>query len=99
MKKTAMYVIVRCTQAGVHAGEFVKQEGTHVTLKNARRLWKWFSRFSLTDLATEGPRQDKISENWYSMPAKEIKLLDACEIITCTAEGEKGIRAVPNANK
>lgn len=97
--KKSKYVIVRCTQAGVHAGELVSAKGPVVTLKNARRLWRWWSAFTLSDLAMEGPRKDKIAENRYSMPVDEIVLNDACEIITCSRVGEKGIREVPNGNR
>lgn len=34
-------VIVRTYSAGVHVGELVSHKGTEVTLKNARRIWKW----------------------------------------------------------
>jgi hypothetical protein len=95
-KKT--YVIVRCTQAGVHAGEFERMKGTEVVLTNARRLWRWWSAFTLSELAMEGPRADKISENRYSVPVGRITLTEACEVIECSEKGEAGIRSVPNAN-
>ncbi len=98
-KKMLEYVIVRCTRAGVHAGELVGRKGQEVTLKNARRLWRWWSKFSLSDLAMEGPRLDKINENRYSMPVGKIELLDACEVIECSKIGEEAIKAVPNANR
>ena len=101
-KKTAKklkYVIVRCSQAGVHAGGLVSRKGTEVTLKNARRLWQWWSRFTLSDLAMEGPRADKLDSNRYSMPVGKIELLDACEVIECSKVAEKAIRAVSDANR
>lgn len=98
-KKSGKYVIVRCSAAGVHAGELVSHKGEQVVLKNARRLWRWWSSFTLSDLAMEGPRKDKIAENRYSMPVGEISLMGACEIIACSPSGEKGIREVPNGNR
>ena len=98
-KKSGKYVIVRCSAAGVHAGELVEHKGNQVVLANARRLWRWFSSLSLSDLAMEGPRKDKIEENIYSMPVDKITVMDACEVIECSAEGEKGIKEVPNGNR
>jgi hypothetical protein len=93
------YVIVRCRDAGVHAGEFVSRKGREVKLTNARRLWRWWSRFSLTELAKEGPLVSKLSENRYSTPSGTIELLDACEVIDCTDSAAKAIKGVPDAIK
>ena len=35
------YVIVRCRDAGVHAGILVSHDGRACELKKARRLWRW----------------------------------------------------------
>ena len=41
-KKTAKrVVVVRCTGAGVHAGEYVRHDANTVTLRNSIRLWQW----------------------------------------------------------
>jgi hypothetical protein len=93
------YVIVRCRDAGVHAGEFISRKGREVKLVNARRLWRWWSRFSLTELAKEGPLVEKLAENKYSTPSGVIELLDACEVIDCTPEAAKSIKGVPDAIK
>ena len=35
------YVIVRCRDAGVHAGELISYSGRTCELRQARRLWYW----------------------------------------------------------
>jgi len=100
MKRTVkQYVIVRCTGAGVWAGYLQKKEGAEVILSDARRLWRWWSIFSLSELATHGPRPDKIAENRYAEPVPVVTLRDWCEIIPCSAKGCAAVRGVANANQ
>jgi hypothetical protein len=35
------YVIVRCRDAGVHAGILESHEGRECVINNSRRLWYW----------------------------------------------------------
>ncbi|MDE2000350.1 MAG: hypothetical protein KGI52_15650, partial [Burkholderiales bacterium] len=35
------YVIVRCSEAGVHAGILAAHEGREAVLLESRRLWYW----------------------------------------------------------
>jgi hypothetical protein len=97
-KKKNPYVIVRCRDAGVHAGEMVSRKGREVRIKNSRRLWRWWSRFSLSELAMEGPSRPGECKFATAIP-HEIELLEACEILPCTKRGEDGIKAVPDAIK
>ena len=56
------YVIVRCRNAGVHAG-YLKMRGEGIVrLENSRRLWRWWSKFTLSGLATCGVLESKKSE-------------------------------------
>jgi hypothetical protein len=87
------YVIVRCRNAGVHAGEYVKHSGQEVTLKNSRRIWYWSGAASLSELAVRGAKN--VSACKFAPQVGDIVLLDACEIITCTPEAEKMIRECP----
>jgi hypothetical protein len=83
------YCIVRCRDAGVHAG-FVKHHNwREVTLLNSRRLWCWYGK-TLSGLATEGSTNEDGCK--YADEIPEIVVLDACEIIPCTQKGMDSIR-------
>ena len=77
------YVIVRCRDAGVHAGEFVSHPAERtVVLKNSRRLWYWKGAASLSELAVYGAKN--VSECRFGvLDPENHPLLDACEIIVC----------------
>ena len=84
------YVVVRCRDAGVHAGHLVEQSGRECTLNNSRRLWRWFAKdgISLSEVAANGivPEKSRIAA---PVP---IVLTEICEIILCSQEGEQTIR-------
>ena len=84
------YVIVRCRNAGVHAGELVSRSGTEVRLANSRRIWYWRGAASLSELAVYGAKDREACKFGVTLPA--IDVLDACEIIACQPEGERMIR-------
>ncbi len=91
-KKAPTYVIVRCKDAGVHAGEYVKHLDREVVLENARRIWYWDGAASLSEIAVHGcskPDNCKIS-----LAVPKITLTEACEIIECLPEGEEFLREV-----
>ena len=88
------YVIVRCRDAGVHAGTLVDYEGRNVTLKDSRRLWYWVcakNQHSLSGVAAVviDPQKSKI-------PAVvgTLVLSDACELIQASQECQRSITAV-----
>jgi len=83
------YCIARCRDAGVHAGFVKEQVGREVVLLNSRRLWRWHGK-TLSGLATEGTT--KLSACKYSDEIPEIKLLEVCELISCTEAGVRHIR-------
>lgn len=90
--RKGQYVIVRCRDAGVHAGEYVSHKGREVRLKNSRRIWYWSGAASLSEIAAFGcanPSNCKIT-----VPVSSITLLEACEIIECLAQGERFLREV-----
>jgi len=82
------YVIIRCRDAGVHAGEFVAHPADRtVVLKNSRRLWYWKGAASLSELAVYGAKN--VSECKFGvLNVEPIQLLDACEIIICQPDGK-----------
>jgi len=91
------YVIVRCCNAGVHAGYLVSRDAETLRLRNSRRLWRWWSKFTLSGLATEGPLGSHMDEQRYAcvVPMLELTASDVCEVIGCTAKARDSILAVP----
>jgi hypothetical protein len=82
------YCIIRCRDAGVHAGEYVSHRGHEVVLKNSRRIWRFIGAQTLSELSVYGAKPD-------SKIAPTIALIvlgDACEIIPCQPAGEAFIR-------
>lgn len=91
--KGAKYVLVRCRNAGVHAGEYISHKGGEVVLKNSRRIWFWSGAASLSELAVYGAKN--VSYCKFGVPVPRITLGDACEIIECCPAGESMIRNCP----
>lgn len=84
------YVIVRCRDAGVHAGWLQWHNGRECGLKDSRRLWYWKpangAKF-LSGVATEGLHADsKLGA------AVDIHLTENCEIIRCTGKAAASIQ-------
>ena len=85
------YVIVRCRDAGVHAGVLVNHSGRECTLSEARRLWRWKNKEdhkSLSGIATAGLDE---TESKVGAPVSII-LTENCEIILCSSNAEASIR-------
>jgi Domain of unknown function (DUF6948) len=83
------YVIVRCHDAGVHAGRLAAYNGREAVLDEARRLWYWKpankAKF-LSGVAVYGLHDDsKIGEPIH------VHLTETCEIIRCSVQAEKSI--------
>ena len=89
------YVVVRCHDAGVHAGVLEAHEGRECVLTEARRLWYWKVKKGTGDflsaIANHGLGSDcKIGE-----AVARIHLTEDCEIILCSSESETSIRDYP----
>jgi hypothetical protein len=85
------YVIVRCRDAGVHAGVLKSTDGRACVLTEARRLWYWKVTGSgdfLNAIALSGVHKD----SKLSAPVEIMALTENCEIIACTTDAEKSIR-------
>jgi hypothetical protein len=91
------YVIVRCRSAGVHAGYLDARGNGIVRLLNSRRLWRWWSKFTLSGLATCGVLESKKSEVRFACVLAKLDLTesDVCEVIYCTKEARESIEAIP----
>lgn len=84
------YVIVRCRDAGVHAGVLESTNGRECVLNEARRLWYWKPANGaafLSGVASEG--LDDSSK--VGAPIR-VALTENCEIIECTEAAATSIR-------
>lgn len=85
------YVIVRTRSAGVFAGFLKKRDGDEVTLRDARRLWRWFGA-SLSEIAMSGtPDKSKCK---FPEPVDEVLLIGAFEILAVTPKAKANIESV-----
>lgn len=89
MKKSNV-VLVRTYSAGVHVGTPVgKLKGTEITLRNARRIWRWSGANTLHELSQRGA--DETGSTRISEPVPSITLTQAIEVIPCSSEGAKNL--------
>ena len=90
-KMIGKYVIVRCRDAGVHAGVLESYNGRECVLTESRRMWYWKpadGQKYLSGLAIAGAHEDsKIGAS-----LNRIFLTENCEIIECSAKAESSIR-------
>ena len=91
-KNNLPYVIVRTYSAGVFAGFLKKRNKKEVTLLKARRLWYWEGAATLSQLAMEGVNKPEKCK--FPVEVENITLLEAIEIIPCTAKAKKSIEEV-----
>lgn len=90
-KMVGKYVIVRCRDAGVHAGVLESYNGRECVLTESRRMWYWKpadGKKFLSGLAIAGA--DEASKIGDALP--RIFLTENCEIIECSAKAEVSIR-------
>lgn len=85
-------VLIRGNRSGVEFGELVSQNGSEVTLKNARRIWYWDGAESLSQLAKDGTSNP--SNCKFTVFVDSITILDTIEIIPCTIKAIKSIEEV-----
>jgi hypothetical protein len=90
------YIIVRCRNAGVHSGYLKSREKGILTLENSRRLWRWWSKFTLSGLATCGVLESKKDQVRFAcvLPLIDLTESDVCEVIYCTTEARESIEAI-----
>jgi hypothetical protein len=87
------YVIVRCHDAGVHAGFLESMEGRTATLTESRRLWYWKPADGLKFLS--GVAVAGLHEaSRIGVVVPRITLTEDCEIIECTARAARSIDAI-----
>jgi hypothetical protein len=93
-KSTAPYVILRCSGAGVHAGELVERgtpDGAMYVLHNARRIWRFNGAQTLSEVAVYGlTGESRVAP---VVEKQEIRFDDCHEIIHCQPAGRSAIEA------
>lgn len=89
---TGKYVIVRCRDAGVHAGVLESYSGRECVLTEARRLWyhrpaekssSWYEGVSIHGLSADSKISDAVARR---------HLTENCDIIECTEKAQTSIR-------
>lgn len=85
-------VIIRGSRSGVEFGTLVAQNGSEVTLENARRIWYWSGAASLSQLAKDGTSNPDGCK--FTVTVDSITILDTIEIIPCTDKAIKSIEEV-----
>ena len=88
------YVIVRCRDAGVHAGILMSLDGRTAVLKNSRRLWYWKvaeKQHSLSGVASVGIT----SESKIPAVVETAILPEACEVLSVS---DKAMKTIVGAN-
>ena len=88
-------VIIRTYSAGVWFGTLSQKAGNEVVLTNARRLWRWWAKesISLSAVANYGIIEEKSK----IAPAVEGVWLEAIEIIPTTEIATKSISGAKDA--
>ena len=92
-KLEGLFCIIRCRDAGVHAGYVQWWQGREVFITESRRLWYWKpannSKF-LSGVANNGLEEGKLGE------PITVLLTETCEIIPCTKVAEISITGWPS---
>lgn len=88
------YVILRCSGAGIHAGELAERgspSGGMYVLRNARRIWRFNGAQTLSEVAVYGlSSESRIAP---IVEKQEIRFDDCHEIIHCQPAGRAAIEA------
>lgn len=89
------YVIVRCRDAGVHAGTLEACNGREAVLTDARRLWyhrpavrtsSWYEGCALYGLSKDSKVSATVSRRY---------LTETCDIVMCTPTAARSIKEHP----
>ncbi len=97
MENQKQKFIVRCDKAGVFYGEIEERNGREVKMRNVRCLWYWDGAATLLQLAAKGTAKPDNCK--FTMTIDSLKVLDAIEIIPCTAKAIKSIEGVEEWKK
>lgn len=84
------YCVIRTHSAGVHCGTVEVINGTAVVLTDARRIWRWTGRLSLSEVSLHGVEPDSV----VSEPVARILLTQAIDVTACTPEAARNLKAI-----
>ena len=87
------YYIIRAKDAGVFFGHIKERNGDEIVLTDCRRIWYWKGAASLSQLATEGVKDQRLSK--FTVIVPEITVLGVIEIIPCSDKAVDSIQGVP----
>lgn len=93
------YCIIRCRDAGVHAGIVESHNGREAYVTGARRLWSWRvpkgAPSFLSGVATRGidHQHSKLGTS------VDVLLTETCEVIPCSRDAEESIRSAPEVER
>lgn len=92
------YVVVRCRDAGVHAGVLKNFDGRSCVLDEARRLWAWIVPMGSSSFLN-GVAIDGLADGSQIGAPVSVLLTENCEIIKCTAKAEASIRGFASCKR
>jgi hypothetical protein len=87
-------VIVRGDRSGVFYGDLLERNGQEVTLGQCRHIWYWSGAANTAEIANSGV--SKPSECKIVGPVSRVLILDAVEVLDCTAAAIASLDAVPH---
>ena len=96
-KMTGKYVIVRCKDAGVHAGVLESYSGREAVLTESRRLWYW--KCAEGAFLSAAAMHGLSDESKVGVALPRIHLTETCELIECSDIAEQSIRDQANHNE
>ncbi len=85
------YVIVRCRDAGVHAGILVSKHGRSCILSDSRRLWYWKPSNGASFLS--GVAMEGLDSSSKVGTRITVELTENCEIIKCSVKAQQSIQS------
>lgn len=90
------YCILRCRNAGVHAGwvDLNAAEGQWLTIVDSRRLWRWSGAATLSQLARDGVGNPGDCKFAVQLSELHLNTSDICEVIPCTPRAREAIEEV-----
>lgn len=86
------YVIVRCRDAGVHAGVLESYDGRSCVLTESRRLWRWRVPMGKSEFLSGVAVYGIADDSKVGCVVPRIMLTENCEVIACSDAAETSIK-------